>query len=251
MLSVKKNKKSIHIEFSSAQVDLENALTAMGEFYVENEIDSYTKLEKITRELCTNASVHGNENDQSKKIQCNIHLLKNNRVKIMVTDEGVGFDTAKLTQEGDTGSDPLLSQHGLGLVRAVSDELVFERNGARVIAYCSVPGKIPFSVTCVDNKCTIKAHTDLVTTVAENFRTVLIRCLEQEHEKVIIDMEDVSNIDSVNLSLLIVFHNTIKNQGKHTTIELVHCTENVLNLFTVTRLSTVFQVRKDTVQADA
>ena len=64
-----------------------------------NEDDS-TKLEMIIREAVGNAAEHGNQNDPERKIHIN-YLRSSDRLTIVVTDEGEGFDTSNFLSRAD------------------------------------------------------------------------------------------------------------------------------------------------------
>ncbi len=69
-----------------------------------------------------------------------------------------------------------------------------------------------------------------------------------EHRKnVLLDMSGVKWINSTGLGILINGHTKLKNAGG--AMKIVHLTERVDNLFSVTKLNLVFEVFKDEVTA--
>ena len=68
-----------------------------------------------------------------------------------------------------------------------------------------------------------------------------IRCLVDEGKtKILLNLALVTHIDSVGLGELISSHITLSNKGGE--IKLIHLTERVRDLMTITKLLTVFDV---------
>lgn len=85
---------------------------------------------------------------------------------------------------------------------------------------------------------------DLKGRIRINSSTLLhkaIRCLLEEGKtKILLNLAGVTHIDSVGLGELISSHITLRNNGGE--IKLVHLTESVRDLMTITKLLTVFDV---------
>jgi len=68
-----------------------------------------------------------------------------------------------------------------------------------------------------------------------------IRCLVDEGKtKILLNLSSVTHIDSIGLGELIASHVTLSNRGGE--IKLIHLTELVHDLMTITKLLTVFDV---------
>lgn len=83
-------------------------------------------------EAVTNAIVHGNKEDKSKKVYI-AAVLEKDSIKISVKDEGEGFDP-------DTLPDPLKEENllkeggrGVYLIEQYADEITYAENGTRII----------------------------------------------------------------------------------------------------------------------
>lgn len=83
-------------------------------------------------EAVTNAIVHGNKEDKSKKVYITA-VLEKDSIKISVKDEGEGFDP-------DTLPDPLKEENllkeggrGVYLIEQYADEITYAENGTRII----------------------------------------------------------------------------------------------------------------------
>jgi len=107
------------------------------EKFVEDISDEYnlghtyfSNILATLHELVTNAIVHGNKNDTSKKVKI---LCNNNEGKLIfsISDQGLGFDCENITNTLDI--DNFSEGNGLYIAKTLSDELSFENNGSKVI----------------------------------------------------------------------------------------------------------------------
>jgi serine/threonine-protein kinase RsbW len=90
--------------------------------------EAASRLQLVMSEACTNAIMHGNKLDESKKVH--IHATSSdNQVIVKVTDEGKGFDPDKVPDP--LSSDNLLKTSGRGvyLIRQYADEVVYSDRG--------------------------------------------------------------------------------------------------------------------------
>ena len=91
----------------------------------------YGKVFLAVLEATNNAVIHGNKEDETKKVRLEIKQ-ENNKLIIVVSDEGNGFDY-------DNIPDPTLPENiekpdgrGVFVIRSLADELAFENNGAKM-----------------------------------------------------------------------------------------------------------------------
>lgn len=119
------------------------------ELVISSDLDNLKKVEKFSQRLChkigldhersdnmaialtelaINAITHGNSGDKNKKVRF-LAVLKDDRVEVSITDEGGGFDPAKLPDP--TNPQNIWKEHGRGifLVRNLIDEVTFHRTG--------------------------------------------------------------------------------------------------------------------------
>lgn len=117
------------------------------ELIISSDLDNLKKVEKFSQEIChnigldeeqcdnlaialtelaINAITHGNNEDKSKKVTF-LAVLKDDRVEVSITDEGGGFDPAKLPDP--TNPQNIWKEHGRGifLVQNLIDEVSFHR----------------------------------------------------------------------------------------------------------------------------
>ncbi len=111
-------------------------------YFVENFIDELAIEQSIATELCgnilistseavTNAIVHGTKSDPAKQVR--IKVLRDKHIlQITVSDEGPGFDIDNIP---DPTKPELIEQpdgRGIFLMRNLTDDLKFDKNGAEV-----------------------------------------------------------------------------------------------------------------------
>lgn len=87
-------------------------------------------VESALREALNNAVVHGNQEDPETKVDIRCRCQPGEEISIVVTDEGKGFDFAKIVRNGIV-TDPTC-EHGRGiqLMKAYMDDVHFERGGS-------------------------------------------------------------------------------------------------------------------------
>ncbi|AFS77641.1 putative anti-sigma F factor [Gottschalkia acidurici 9a] len=108
---------------------IEGILHSMGEFLKQEDLIFDIRL--ILNELVINSAIHGNNLDESKKIELKIEI-NDSSIKVEVVDEGEGFTYDK------NAYNPLdLNPNGRGLVivDGLSDELLIESNRVEVVKY--------------------------------------------------------------------------------------------------------------------
>jgi serine/threonine-protein kinase RsbW len=74
--------------------------------------DEYGKMMIAVTEIAMNAIIHGNNEDISKKVKVNVEC-EQDTVKIIITDEGEGFDIEHLPDP--TTAENILDAHGRGI----------------------------------------------------------------------------------------------------------------------------------------
>ena len=111
---------------------------ALVESFVERIVNQYKLSQDLygnilitLTEAVNNAIIHGNCADESKMVQIQLNKL-HDRLAIRVTDEGCGFDLAKIPDP--TAPENLLKVGGRGvfLMQQLSDAVVFHNDGRTV-----------------------------------------------------------------------------------------------------------------------
>lgn len=123
----------VHLQVESVfseQEKVVEAAQAFAERHVDDEERAY-KIVLAASEAVTNAMRHGNDSDPEKRVFIDL-LAFDERIEVVVEDEGVGFDRAAIADPLDEVN--LLRPHGRGiyLIETLSDEVVYESEGRRV-----------------------------------------------------------------------------------------------------------------------
>lgn len=91
----------------------------------------YGKILIATIEAVNNAIVHGNKLNSNKIVRVKIES-EGNRLKVIVEDEGSGFDFYNLPDPTTPQNIENISGRGVFLMRKLSDEINFFNNGSLV-----------------------------------------------------------------------------------------------------------------------
>ena len=91
-----------------------------------------TDIELALLEALTNAVIHGNSENSSKRVYVICRCYMDGEVSIMIRDEGTGFDSSAVLDP--TVRENLLFTHGRGifLMKTLMDEVSFEEGGSVV-----------------------------------------------------------------------------------------------------------------------
>jgi serine/threonine-protein kinase RsbW len=94
-------------------------------------VDARINIPLACDEAITNAILHGNKNDPSKKVTVQVYV-SHSRFKMRVRDEGEGFDLSKL--KDPTEEENLLRSSGRGiyLIKNIMDSVEFKDGGRTV-----------------------------------------------------------------------------------------------------------------------
>ncbi len=121
--------KQIKYELKTSIFEIDNL-----NFYLDEALaglnisaDKYNNILLAVTEAVNNAIIHGNKNDIKKKIELEF-VITDEFIKIIVTDEGEGFDLNKVPDP--TLPENILNEHGRGIfiMKHFVDELKVEKN---------------------------------------------------------------------------------------------------------------------------
>jgi anti-anti-sigma factor len=90
------------------------------------------------------------------------------------------------------------------------------------------------------NETIVKPGTDVVASMAENFKTELLSVINDSSSEVVIDLEGVEMVDSVGIGVIIAAHNTLNQSDRK--LKVINVTKDVYGLFTTMRLNRRFTV---------
>ena len=91
----------------------------------------------VVRELLSNAICHGNQNNAEKAVFIRMDRLKQDRIMIMVRDEGEGFDYRSISTQlpEEPGRQ---SRRGYALIYALTESVEFNKKGNQITAFVAV-----------------------------------------------------------------------------------------------------------------
>ena len=122
------------------QIDIESKIDNINEvekfvdeFSEENQIhsDIYGKILIATVEAVNNSIVHGNKEDVNKKVYLRFHMDENT-IKILVEDEGDGFDFTNLPDPTKPENIENIHGRGIYLMQHLADAVEFFKDGKLV-----------------------------------------------------------------------------------------------------------------------
>ena len=82
---------------------------------------------------------------------------------------------------------------------------------------------------------------------SSTLRDALRELVKKDHKKILLNLKDVTYIDSSGIGELVSAYTTITNQGGH--LKLLGLTHRVKDLLQITKLYTVFDVHEDEAHA--
>ena len=124
---------SIKIHFPSLEENIRIVESfidnAKDKFNLDDDI--YGNIMVAVTESVNNAIRHGNENDKRKNVFLSL-VFNENQIKFIVEDEGRGFDFRNLPDPTSPENLDKPSGRGIFLMRHLSDEVNFSKNGSEV-----------------------------------------------------------------------------------------------------------------------
>lgn len=115
--------KSFNIIISSDKSEIHKVEKLLEEVNIECEFDKekFVNFQIAVSEALVNAIVHGNKEDISKKVFCNIEC-SDKHMTVRIKDEGEGFDVNEIPDP--TSKENILKEHGRGIyiIRSLVDE---------------------------------------------------------------------------------------------------------------------------------
>lgn len=136
MVCTEPNENAIAFVISSELFLVDRLIQECEGFMRRHGVTEFSSVTVVLRELLVNAVVHGNRNAKERTVRCRVEHAADVRFKVVVEDEGAGFDYRSL--DTDIPEDPRRMWHrGYVLVRNASDRVEFNEKGNCVTAYIS------------------------------------------------------------------------------------------------------------------
>lgn len=83
-------------------------------------------------EAVNNAIIHGNRRDTSKKVKIDYRRVQQNRLAILVSDQGTGFDPGKVSDPTCPDNINRCGGRGVFLMRELCDTVKYHNNGSTI-----------------------------------------------------------------------------------------------------------------------
>jgi serine/threonine-protein kinase RsbW len=122
---------SLNLVFAGRRILVDRACQEIRRVLVEADLpgDSF-RLQLLLREMLNNAVIHGCREDTRKRVKCMVTWADKMRVRIMVEDEGAGFDwRSRMTCEA---GECACSGRGLSIMNQYGNSVVFNDAGNMV-----------------------------------------------------------------------------------------------------------------------
>ena len=110
---------------------VENFIDNLSEKYNFNE-ETYANVLTCLSEAVINAIVHGNKQDETKKVFLNLEVIENKRLIFTIADEGQGFDYNNLPDPTSPENLENYSGRGVYIIKKLADQCIFNTTGNEV-----------------------------------------------------------------------------------------------------------------------
>ena len=242
MFNLNENDNEIVMQFSSDMVAIDRVVEESKIYFNHLKIPIFSEFKIVLRELLINAVEHGNKNDFNKTVKCSIEYLGNLRFKIIVEDEGQGFNYR--SQDMKMPENPEQNRNrGFALIKASSEIIKFNEKGNQVIVFLGCSKKTSFKSENEGEWEIITPSNDNTAAVADEFRIFLLGLLDKGIIKFRFDLKYVDDIDSRSLSIFIVFSKMLKKINQNGVLEIINANNDLNNLFKMTGLDGIYKIK--------
>ncbi|PWG82630.1 ATP-binding protein [Pararcticibacter amylolyticus] len=94
--------------------------------------DTYANVLTCMSEATINAIIHGNKQDEHKKVYINLEVSDRKRMQFTVTDEGDGFDYNRLPDPTAPENLENLTGRGIFIIKHLADQCIFNVKGNEI-----------------------------------------------------------------------------------------------------------------------
>lgn len=244
MFQLNEEDNGIRFVISSEPHQIERVIAECEAFLRGLGVDSFPDLKLVMREMLNNAVEHGNRRAPDKTINCAVTLVRDRLFRIEVEDQGPGFDHAHL--DLSIPEDPYqIRNRGLALINSFADRMEFNETGNRVTAYVNVRQETGYPVSESVGRTTVTPSGDMTSATAEAFRQTLAGLAEQDRTEVAFDLQNVRDVDSVCLSVLIAFAKTLGRRPAPARLSLANVSRDLEELFRLTGMDRIYSISRE------
>jgi anti-sigma B factor antagonist len=250
-------RRELHLALESKLSSVDAAELIVQQLALQGGLDQ-EQIEHLgiaVRESMVNAVTHGNAYSKNKSGRFGV-TMGEGRLTVTVEDEGCGFNPDDVPDPLAEGNLLRISGRGLLLMRSFFDNVEITRqqdDGTRVVMvknYSEGPGnkeeqvRLNASIRNVSGVSIVDLSGRI--TIGEGsgkLRDTIREILSQGQKKILLNLADVSYIDSSGLGELVSSYTTASNQGAK--LKLVKVQAKVNDLLQITKLYTVFETFED------
>jgi serine/threonine-protein kinase RsbW len=110
---------------------VENFVDSLKEQYNIGE-DVYGNMLTCLSEATINAIVHGNKEDETKKVYLNLEVQEGKRMVFTIADEGDGYDYDRLPDPTAPENIENLTGRGVFIIKHLADQCIFNSKGNEI-----------------------------------------------------------------------------------------------------------------------
>ncbi len=240
-MEIKQETDRLTMRLASRVRDVADAIHDLRAFLDEDERQDDSGLVLVFRELVNNAVEHGNKKVEDLPVDVELLRLSPGRFRLSVEDRGAGFDFKAV--DLSLPEDPTqVRNRGLALANSFADELMFHEPGNKITAWLTLPRPAVFEVVDEDGWRIIRPRGDITAEAAEEFRNLMPELIQDNHKQYRFDLDEVTEIDSIGLSLFIVFANMVRRQSQDAQLEIINTTKEITKLFHMIRLTRIYRI---------
>lgn len=195
------------------------------------------------QEAVINAVEHGNKMQSDLLVQVDI-VADPQRITIEVTDQGKGFDYKAIPNPTETENIEKLRGRGIFLIRHAMDNIEFTNKGRtiRMIKYLKKGHRVKMQtqVEKANGVAVLSLEGEINVTNSMKLRETLIKVVNEGLNKVLVDFEKVTFIDSSGLAVLIEMVKLLKEKsGK---LALSNVNKQIRGIFEITKVHKLIDI---------
>ncbi len=241
MFKISEDANSIFFSFSSEMMIVDRVIQSCRDYLKRFDIPEFSKFRLVLRELLINAVEHGNRKAVERTVSCRIEAMGGFQFKITVEDEGEGFDYASLSME--LPKDPhQIRSRGYALIAAFTDKLEFNEKGNKITAFIHIHRETDYRIESCNDWQIITPSGDITAGTADKFRASLVSLIDRGHINYQFDFTHVQDIDSIGLSVMIIFAKMLAKKNAGRQLKIIHAGNVLTDLFHLTRMDKIYKI---------
>jgi len=241
MYKINEAEKRLELSFSSKFSFADRAVEDIVEFlksYISTDFSDY-KL--ALHEAINNAVEHGNRQNETTITTIAVTYGKNNSFTTSVKDEGDGFDYKSIDYDLKNDNNQPRSR-GFPLINRIIDSIGFNESGNEIILRHQFVLDTTFKIIENSEDISIIPNGKITSACSEELKRILLDIDIPKYRKIAFDFGKVSELDSVGLSILIVFSKMVKDKNSACELAIESAEMNIMQLFIMTGMEKIFSI---------